>query len=57
MLTPDLFVLRMIAGVSHLPQRPVPDSTARTLLERAGRRGYDGANRDGNKLLKGTLNP
>jgi hypothetical protein len=24
MLTPDLFVLRRIVGVSHLPQRPVP---------------------------------
>jgi hypothetical protein len=28
MLTPDLFVRRSIAAVSHLPQRAVPDSTA-----------------------------
>ena len=27
-----------IVGVSHLPQRPLADSTARTLLDRAGRR-------------------
>ena len=38
MLTPDLLVLRRIAAVSHPPRQPVPDSTARTLLEAGGHR-------------------
>jgi len=57
MLTPDLFVLRRIAVVSICHDEQSPTPTARRLLERPGRRGHDGANRNGNKLPSGALNP